>query len=384
MLMKDCLTLDASGLTRTKDGYLVGQARVSRAGNVQTYLGREMGLTGDDAGKSFGVYRDPDTVFDEASMLSLAGRPVTRGHPPAGVDAKTWRDLAVGHLGARVVRDGEHVVAPMAIMDAAAVAEVEAGARALSAGYTVAIVADEGVAPDGTAYQFRQAGPLRFNHVAYLPDNNPRAGNTRIGDDASAWGASPIPVSDQQEDPMSDTLKTVVLGDKAVQIAAADAPTLDAYKAAEAKRLADAQATHDAAMALKDAALAKAEAERDAAQAKVLTDAALDARVAARASLVATARRIVGDVTTDGLSDAAIRKAVVAAKIGDAATGKSDAYIDARFDVLAEDAGKADPVANAMLNAPVNLGDAKAQAEAARHDYHAALRDAWKAPAGQH
>ena len=68
MLIRDSLTLDASGLKMTKDGYLIGDAKISRAGNVQQYYGAELGLTGDDAGKVFGVYRDPDTVFDEDSL----------------------------------------------------------------------------------------------------------------------------------------------------------------------------------------------------------------------------------------------------------------------------------------------------------------------------
>jgi hypothetical protein len=170
-----------------------------------------------------------------------------------------------------------------------------------------------------------------------------------------------------------------------VQIAAADASILDAYKAAQDKRLADAQAAHDAAIAAKDAAIAKADADRDAARAAVLTDAALDARVAARADLIGRAKVIAPTVTTAGLSDAAIRKAVVVAKLGDAAlAGKSDAYVDARFDILAEDAAKADPVADAMRVAPVNVGDAKAKAEKARFEYLESQRDAWKGAAAQH
>ncbi len=55
---------------------------------------------------------------------------------------------------------------------------------------------------------------------------------------------------------------------------------------------------------------------------------------------------------TEGLADAEIRKAVVAAKLGDAAiAGKPEAYIDARFDILVEDAKKAagsDPFANVV------------------------------------
>lgn len=362
MQIRDSLTVDAAGLTLTRDGYVVGEAKVSRAFNVQQYYGAELGLMGDEAGKVFGVYRDPAVVFDEKSMLSLAGRPVTRGHPPGEVNSSNWKDLAKGVMGATIKRDGEHVVASMAIMDHDSGKEVLEGARALSAGYTVSVVRDEGIAPDGTAYQFRQAGELRFNHVAYLPDNNPRAGNTRIGDAWRDKGLAPITPS-TKEDKMSDALKTVVLGDKAVQVAVSDVAAFEAFKADAAKALADANAAHLAAIAAKDAELAKKDAELDATKGKVLSDADLDKRVQDRADLIAVATVIAKDVKTTGLSDAAIRKAVVAAKLGDAAiAGKADAYIDARFDILAEDAKKeagADPFARVVSDGlKPNLNDA--------------------------
>ncbi|WCK26639.1 DUF2213 domain-containing protein [Agrobacterium pusense] len=368
MEIRDSLTVDAAGLTLTRDGYVVGEAKVSRAYNVQQYYGAELGLMGDEAGKVFGVYRDPAVVFDEKSMLSLAGRPVTRGHPDVEVNASNWRDLAKGAMGGTIKRDGEHVVASMVIMDADSAKEVMEGARALSAGYTVSVVRDEGIAPDGTPYQFRQAGELRFNHVAYLPDNNPRAGNTRIGDAWRDKGLAPITPS-TKEDKMSDALKTVVLGDKAVQVAVSDVAAFEAFKAESAKALADANAAHTAALAAKDAELAKKDAELDAIKAKVLSDADLDKRVQERADLIAVANVIAKDVKTEGLTDAAIRKAVVAAKLGDAAiSGKADAYIDARFDILAEDAKKeagADPFARVVSDGlRPNLNDATRETKA--------------------
>lgn len=370
MQIRDSLTVDAAGLTLTRDGYVVGEAKVSRAYNVQQYFGSELGLTGDDAGKVFGVYRDPDVVFDERSMLSLAGRPVTRGHPPGEVNASNWKDLAKGAMGATVKRDGEHVVASMAIMDHDSAKEVLDGARSLSAGYTVSVVRDEGVAPDGTPYQFRQAGELRFNHVAYLPDNNPRAGNTRIGDAWRDKGLAPITPS-TKEDKMSDALKTVVLGDKAVQVAVSDVAAFEAFKAESAKALADANTAHAAALAAKDAELAKKDAELDAIKGKVLSDADIDKRVQDRADLIAVATVIAKDVKTTGLSDAAIRKAVVTAKLGDAAiSGKTEAYIDARFDILADEAKKeagADPFARVVSDGLKPTGTAQTQ-----------TNDAWK------
>lgn len=370
MQISDCITLDASGLTRTKDGYLVGDAKVSRAGNVQHYLGSELGLTGDDANKTFGVYRDPDAVFDSASMMSLAGRPVTRNHPENGVTADNWIELAKGQVGGVVRRDGEHVIAPMAIMDAAAAAEVESGARSLSAGYTCEIIKDEG-AIGGVAYQFKQNN-IRFNHVAYLPDNNPRAGNTRIGDNKP--GVQPI--TQKEKVKMTDTLNTVVLGDKAVQVATSDASAVEAFKASVAKQLQDADAAHKATLADKEKQLATKDAEIDALKAKVLDDAAIDKRVQERADLIATAKSV-ADQDYSGMSVDQIRAKAVSAKLGDAAIkAKSVEYVNARFDILAEDAEK-DPHRQVVAaNSSAPAGTPKAMADA--HANYVADLNAWR------
>ena len=83
----------------------------------------------------------------------------------------------------------------------------------------------------------------------------------------------------------------------------------------------------------------------------MLSDADLDARVQARADLIATAKSI-HDADYAGKSDADIRKAAVVGKLGDAAVkDKPEAYIAARFDILAEDAAKhADPVRQTLIN----------------------------------
>ena len=156
------------------------------------------------------------------------------------------------------------------------------------------------------------------------------------------------------------TTKTVVLGDKAVQVLAEDAAEVERFKDASAKAMADAQSIHDSAIAAKDAELAKLQAKLDDAESKILSDADLDAKVAARADLVAAAKAIVADVKTEGLSDADIRKAVVTAKLGDAAVAdKSEAYIDARFDILVEDSAKdtGNPVRDAIKSVPTNHQD---------------------------
>lgn len=383
MHITDSLALDASGLILTRDGFLVGDAKVSRAGNVQKYYGHEIGLTGDEAHRVFGVYRDPDVVFHEDSMRSLAGRPVTRNHPDESVTADNWAQLAKGQVGGVIRRDGEHVVAPMAIMDATAVREVQSGARSLSAGYTVEIVKDEGISPGGEPYQYRQAGALRFNHVAYLPGNNPRAGNTRIGDDR---GIPPRPLKSKGGRHMTDNLRKVVLDGISIETTDQGAEAISKLQgqlAAKATALNVADESMKAEIAKKDAELAKKDAEIDDLKGKIMDDAALDARVQARADLIGKARQIAKDVKVEGVSDADIRKAVVIAKLGDAAVkDKSADYIDARFDILSEGIGKTsnDPVRGVIADG-IEHTDAATAAAQARVAYIDHQRNAWKGEA---
>lgn len=372
----DSLTVDASGLVLTKDGYLVGDAKIARAGNVQEYYGRELGLTGDDAGKVFGVYRDPDIVFNKDSMRSLAGRPITRNHPSEEVNARNWKDLAKGSVGGTISRDGEHVVASMAIMDAAAVDELVAnpGARALSAGYTVDIAKEDGTSPDGTPYQYKQTGELRFNHVAYLPDNNPRAGNTRIGDKGNPDSNQPAQTTKDEGGHMADNLRKVLVDGLQVETTEAGEVAINALKAKvadSADRLTAANDAHAASIAAKDSEIAAKDAEIQKLKESSLTDAALDAKVAARSDLIASAKKV-ADLDYTGKSEAEIRKLAVAKKFGDAAIAdKSDAYVEARFDIAVADSAK-DPVREAFKDngrTPTNLNDAKALEDAAHARY---------------
>lgn len=372
----DSFTVDASGLVLTKDGYLVGDAKIARAGNVQEYYGRELGLTGDDAGKVFGVYRDPDIVFNKDSMRSLAGRPITRNHPSEEVNSRNWKDLAKGSVGGTISRDGEHVVASMAIMDAAAVDELVAnpGARALSAGYTVDIAKEDGTAPDGTPYQYKQTGELRFNHVAYLPDNNPRAGNTRIGDKGNPDSNHPAQTTKDEGGHMADNLRKVLVDGLQVETTEAGEVAINALKAKvadSADRLTTANDAHAASIAAKDSEIAAKDAEIQKLKESSLTDAALDAKVAARSDLIASAKKV-ADLDYTGKSEAEIRKLAVAKKFGDAAIAdKSDAYVEARFDIAVADSAK-DPVREAFKDngrTPTNLNDAAAAEKAAYDRY---------------
>lgn len=370
-----------AGTRRTADGYLVADVRIARIG-IQIYRGSEVGLMDRDTVR---VYRPASSVFDKAAMQSMAHRPVTVDHPAQMVTADTWKDVSVGQTGEDVVRDGDHVRVPMVVMDAAAIQQIEAGKRELSVGYTCDLAFEPGTTPDGEAYDAIQKD-IRGNHLAIVQAG--RAGSkARIGDAADSWGDAPL--NPRKEPDMADQAiktRTVLVDGLQVETTDAGAQAIDKLQTAiadKATAMTDAAKAHDAAIAAKDAEIAKKDAEIDDLKGKVLDDAALDKRVQDRADLIGKATMIAKDVKTAGLTDAAIRKAAVVAKLGDKAIeGKSDAYIDARFDILLEDAAKgADPFKVAVSGAPaqvMNLGDHQAQREAFYAKQAAELQDAWK------
>lgn len=369
-------TATISGLRLTDSGNAHAEVRCARTG-CQTYLGAEMGLLDRE---TVTVYRPESAVFSKDSLATFAGKPVTIGHPDEMVTADNWKQHAVGDVGDEIARDGEFVKVPFRLLDAGAIKAVEDGTREISMGYTTPIVMQDGTAPDGTQYDAVQSGPIKINHLAIVA--KARGGeDLRIGDGAANWGIAPYtPTADTKGRLMPDTLQTVVLGDQAAQVAVADAPKIEAFKTDAAKKLADAEAAHKTALDGKDKELADKDTEIKKLKDAQLSDADLDARVQARAKLLGDAAKIDDSVKTEGASDADIRKAVVTAKLGDdALKDKSDAYIEARFDALVEDAANGDPAADAIKGAnPV-----KDDADRGQNSYEAFQRDAWKTPMGQ-
>ncbi|MCO5085145.1 MAG: DUF2213 domain-containing protein [Mesorhizobium sp.] len=373
--MKFTDAVSIAGTRRRDDGYLVADARVARTG-VQLYAGYEVGKPEMAVVR---VYRPDAEVFSRDTLASFAHRPVTNDHPAEPVTADNWKDHAVGNTSDEVARDGSMIRVPLMVSDGATIKLIEDGKRELSAGYTCDLAFETGQTASGEAYDAIQKN-IRANHVAIVQRG--RAGSeVRIGDDAGKWGASPVTpqTADERTSQMADALRKVLVDGLQVETTDAGAQAIDKLQkdlASSAAKIDTLTADHATALAAKDAELAKAHAERDAANAKILDAAALDKLVQARGDLIATAKAIAADVKTDGLSDAEIRKAVVVAKLGDAAVkDKAEAYIDARFDILAEDAAKSvDPVRAALQSqdrAPLTNDNGQAA-------YEKRLSDAWK------
>ncbi|MGI4802889.1 MAG: DUF2213 domain-containing protein [Janthinobacterium lividum] len=388
----------------TRGGYMVVDARAARTG-IQTYHGHE--LSRPDLG-TVRVYRPESEVFDKDALASFAHVPVTNDHPATSVDAGNWRDHAVGYTGDTIVRDGDHVRIPFMLMDQATIDKVKAGKRELSAGYTGDVVFGDGVTPEGEPYDATLA-TIRGNHLAIV--SRGRAGaSCRIGD---AWPTDPTPSQHKDARDMPDNLRTLLVdgisisitdqGAQAVeklqrmltdaetrisakdgQMAALNATHAGAVAAAHGE-LAALTAAHAATVTAKDgemaalgrthdAALAAKDGEIAALAARIPDTAVMDALVDQRAAVTAAARRMLGDsFDPKGKTEAEMRRAVVTARLGDAAVaGRQDEFFAAAFDTLAlaDVAAPADPLRGIIADGVVPaaaLNDRKPASPAYEH-----------------
>lgn len=366
MLFTDTLTVDS--VKRTREGYLVADARAARTG-IQEYSGREVdpdGTLGLRDKAVVRVYRPEAEVFHKDAIASFSTIAVTNDHPPEAVTADNWRKYGVGETGDEILRDGKFMRVPLAIRDAAAIRDFEGGKQELSCGYTCDVDPTAGTTEDGLQYDAIQRN-IRGNHVALVKRG--RAGpEVRIGD----------------ENPM--TTKTITVDGIPVEVTDAAATVIATLQ----KRIVDNDAT--AATTLADATdkLAKAEAKIATQDAEIatlkagqLTGDKLDAAVAERAQLVADAKRIGGDKLDVTGDNATIKKRAVLAKLGDQYANRDAAFFDAAFTLQVDALGK-DNGANQLADAVRQIkptADAAAMAAEARKKRNAEMGSAWKGAA---
>lgn len=362
MQLYDAVVLD--GVRRTRDGYLVAVAKTARTG-IQTYTAGELGLKDRAASDVVRVYRPPEEVFSKDAMASQAYRPVTVDHPSEMVDATNWKKHSAGMTGGEVARDGEFVAVPLTLMDQNAIDAWEAGKRELSWGYTCDLQFTDGVTPQGEAYDAIQAN-IRANHLAVC--RHARGGSAlRLGDHQPE-GAQPV------------ATKTITFDGLPVEVTDAAEAVINKLKGmldTAGKALETAKAEHATAIAAKDAELGAKDAKIAEVEKQVITGAALDALVADRAAVVAKAKAIAPTLDAAGKTNADVKRAAVAAKLGDEKVkDKSDDYVGALFDHLAADAEQEpDPIRDAVKDGLVNDADAAEKAvKDARAEMLAELR----------
>lgn len=365
----DAVTI--KGTKTTAEGYLIADAFAVRTG-TQIYAGYEVGKP---ELATVTVYRAENEVFHKDTLQSFSHVPVTNDHPSVPVTADNWKDFAVGETSTDILRDGEKMKIPLVLKDKSAIADIATGKRELSAGYSCQLVFEDGVAPDGTKYQAKQVN-IRANHVAVVQRG--RAGSDfRIGDsEPTKWGITPIHTTDRETPQMEKfvidgiTIDTTPQGAQALN----KMQKLLADSVASVDKL---TADHAAVINAKDTQIGELTAKLVDAEKQIATPEMIEKFAADRSVLVDLAKKIAPNLVTTGLTDSAIRRAAVAAHMGEPMVkDASDAQVEGMFKVATVD--KAGDPLRANLMAADHQHQFQQVNDNGQSAYEQNVRDAWK------
>jgi hypothetical protein len=299
----------------TPEGYLAGEAIATRTG-VFEYVNAD--------GTIRKELRHPDDILENESLATLKLKPVTDNHPSVLVNADNAGVYQVGTTGETVRVDGGNIAVSFVVTDKATVEKIKANKkRELSLGYTLDLVEEAGVF-NGDSYTHRQTN-VRYNHLAIV--QKARAGRlARINMDGVAVQ---LHHNDKEDDSMTEKeMQTVNLDGLTYR---ADAEVAKAFE----------KALKGEKQARLDSESLKGQVDELKAQLEAVkathNDEAMAQAVAERVVLLETAKRVVNVDALQGSSDRLIKETVIKAK-HEAINldGKSDDYVNARFDALIE------------------------------------------------
>jgi hypothetical protein len=340
MQFTDAVTV-AGKPRRIADGYLVATAKCVRTG-IQLYTGDELGKP---EMKIVRVYRPAEEVFAKDSLRSFSHAPIVIGHPQEGVvNSDNVKELGVGEVSTAAKQVGDWVELPLIFKDAAAVQKIESGElRELSAGYVADFDFTAGTTPSGEPYDAVQRS-IRINHLALV--DKARAGSqARVGDSAKPWGIAPLI---HEDTPM--TTRTVVVDGISIQTTDQGAEAITKLQGQITKLIGDAataEATHKTTIEAKDGEIGTLKADLKKAQDAANVD--VSKLVADRVALETQVRAIDGAIDPVGKTDEELRKATVAAKLGeDMVKDAQPAEIAGMFKALTKDAKPNDTVRDAL------------------------------------
>lgn len=176
--MQSNLFIDVQPPFQLKDPYVThtGSIRcdaVITAAKVLTYY--------DNKGNELKVLRHKNEVFNDASLATLAGLPLTLSHPFEDgkyieVTPQNDKKYRVGTVGDSIEKMNPYVkISGISITDAEALEELKQSNKQLSPGYSAQLIEESGVY-DGVEYNYRQLGIgdegiIKYNHVAIMRNN---------------------------------------------------------------------------------------------------------------------------------------------------------------------------------------------------------------------
>lgn len=353
MFIRDETPVSLTDAKITGEGYLVADAYVARGNNIQTYLARELGLTDRAPTDKVRVFRPADEVFALDSLKTIVGRPITLDHPPEDVTADNWAKYAKGDVGSDIMRDGDRVRLSLKVMDAAAVRSMKTDRQQFSLGYKAEIFMEDGEF-EGEPYDAVARG-YKYNHLAAC----------RV-----ARGGSDLRIVDERSpQPGENKMKTIMVdGIPVADVSPAAEAVIDRLtnqlkdSATSLTALQTANGELTAQVGVKDGEIA---ALKKSVEDAALTPEKLDIAVQARALIVDTAKKVIGDsFDPKGKTDGDIKRAVVSKHL-DAATvaGMNDDGISGAFRIFADAAVKAKDASEDTLRSVVLMGDGRADVD---------------------
>lgn len=309
-----------------ENGFLVDTPIVARVG-VQTYYLPD--------GTERREFRPASEVFKPDSLASYQGKPITLGH--VFVNSENAKEVVVGAVSGAAMREDSNVIVPLTVYDKESIEKAKNGiAGELSVGYSTVDVESRGWGSNETGeykldgeYQSQDEIPsdwvrfdalqteIKVNHVALVYKG--RAQVAKLNFDAQQENPYTTDVDINKED-KQEMIKIKLDGAQEFEVAPEIASHIEALNAKVDTAIAERdtlKAKVDAMPAEIKAAVAKAKADADA-----------------LAALVAVAAE--AGVKADGLDAKGIKVAYVKEVSGLDVSEKSDAYIDAAFDIAKE------------------------------------------------
>lgn len=387
----NCFRYDVSAIQNyefTDEGYLRVKARIARTG-IQSYTDANGGIRLE--------YRPEEEVAANAALDSFREKCVTKEHPPVLLDASNTKDYAVGFTSADVSYSEGFVESTLTVTDKETIDEIMRGnVREVSCGYKVDYSPEPGITPDGQHYDGIQKN-IRGNHVAIV--NRARGGAqvrlmldsadaavnvlinhstgvimaANIAFDGVSFEADPAlaaAISAERDDAKGSYADMK----RKYEDAMAEASKMKEEMDAMGKEM---QGKCDSAEGRADALAEEVESlKTDLEAAKQVN---VDSLVEERIALIDKARTSL-DSAFDfaGKSAREIMEASIKAVRGDAdLSERSDDYVTAMFDTLAESAPRSDSAATEELRKAVA---SIASPMSAPSSYMDKLQNAWKSP----
>ena len=384
----------------TPQGFLKVDVFGARTG-IQIYRKRD--------GSQLREFRPPEEVFKADSMGSFRNAPVTNDHPQDMINIDNAKDLMVGFLSDTVQRvDGEphsFIKGEATITDKQTVKDILGGKMEVSMGYEVELDESPGIF-NGEKFDVVQRN-IVHNHMAIV--DRGRAGpEVRLRLD----GVEAVQVDDKQ----TEDLMKIKVGKKEFDVQAdlaeaikaqfgeseeltkklSDAETqiVELKKGAEGKTDKVDKAELDKLQAKNDALTEENKKLKENEDKETISESKVRELARGRTKLVQVAARVLPEAETGSIhdmDDQDLKKKIVKVDCPDVDfDGKSDVYVDARYDIIAEKTlasktanDKAGEVIAGKRKKDGENADGASDYEANKAAYQDKASNRWKSPVGR-